>query len=261
MPLPPRSHSPGGGRLAAAALVAGLLVGGCTAGDGADREAGAPVTAAEAETLSRLLQRNHQRGGAGFVATAPYGGEAVLTVAGDVDFRRSAGRAEVTTSLGDGRPDRSAEVVFTAEEVWIGEAPGLAEGLAAAGLPEARWLRRPLGPDGTAELLDVVLRVVLNLGRAPADDPRSFLERDWTWQGRRSIDGRLCALFADPQGRTVAVGAADDLMLQFATPLPGEPFEVTVTLAGHGRRSVAVPDDATSAAAADHPQLADRIGL
>ena len=245
------------GRVVAAALSAGLLLCGCTAADGVDREPGAPVTAEEAQTLSRLLQRNHQRGGADFVATAPYGGDAVLTVAGEVDFRRAAGRAQVSTSLGDGRPERTAEVVFTAGEVWLGEV----DGLAAAGLPDARWLRRPLGPDGTAELLDVVLRVVLNLGRAPADDPRSFLERNWTWQGRRSIDSRLSALFADPEGRTVAVDAADDLLLQFATPLPGETFEVTVTLAGHGRRSVPLPEEGTSLSAADHAELAERLGF
>ena len=246
-------------RLVAAALVAALLAAGCTTGG--DREAGAPVTAEEADALARLLQRNHQRGGAGFVATAPYAGDAVLTVTGDVDFRRSVGRARVTTSLDDGRPERSAEVAFTADEVWVGELPGLAEGLAEAGVPEARWLRRPLGPDGTAPLLDVVLRVVLNLGRAPADDPRSFLERGWTWQGRRSIDSRLSAVFADPRGRTVAVDAAEDLLLQYAAPLPGETVEVTVTLTDHGRRSVVLPDGASSAAAADHPELAARLGL
>lgn len=245
------------GRLAAAALSAALVLGGCTATGGPDRDPGAPVTAEEARTLSRLLQRNHQRGGADFVATAPYGGDAVLTVTGEVDFRGAAGRAQVTTSPGDGRPERTTEVVFDADEVWLGEV----DLLAAAGLPDVRWLRRPLGPDGTAELLDVVLRVVLNLGRAPADDPRSFLERDWTWQGRRSIDSRLCASFADPEGRTVAVDAADHLLRQFATPLPGQSFEVTVTLAGHGRRSVALPHEGTSVAAADHPELAERVGF
>ena len=246
----------GAARLVAAALSAGVLLGGCTAA-GADREPGAPVTAEEAQTLSRLLQRNHQHGGADFVATAPFGGDAVLTVTGDVDFRGAAGRAEVMTSSGDAGPDRTAEVVFTADAVWLGDA----DALAAAGLPEARWLRRPLGPDGTAELLDVVLRVVLALGRASADDPRSFLERDWTWEGRRSIDSRLAALYGDPAGRTVAVDAQDDLLRQYVTPVPGESFEITVTLGAHGRRTVALPDAADAVPAADHPELADRFGL
>ena len=248
-------------RLVAAGLAAGLLLSGCTAGDGGDRAVGAPVTAEEAETLSRLLQRNHQRGGAEFLATAPYGGDAVLTVTGEVDFRRSAGRAQVTASSGVGGPERTAEVVFTADEVWLGEATGLAEELAAAGLPGARWLRRPLGPDGPAELLDVVLRVVLNLGRAPADDPRSFVEREWSWQGRRSIDSRLSSVYADPEGRTVAVDAADDVLRQFVAPLPGGSVELTVTLAGHGRRSVALPDEGSAAEAAEHPELSARLGL
>jgi hypothetical protein len=246
----------GAGRLVAAALGAGLLLGGCTAAGG-DREPGAPVTPEEAQTLSRLLQRNSQRGGADFVATAPFGGDAVLTVTGEVDFRGAAGRAQVTTSPGGARPDRTAEVVFTADDVWLEDA----DALAAAGLPDARWLRRPLGPDGTAELLDVVLRVVLNLGREPADQPRSFLERDWTWEGRRSIDSRLSMLYGDPAGRTVAVDAQDDLLRQYVTPVPGESFELTVTLAEHGRRTVALPDAADAVTAADHPELADRFGL
>ena len=208
-----------------------------------------------------MLQRNFQRGGADFVATAPYGDDAVLTVTGSVDFREGAGRAKVTAGVGTGRPERSAEVVFTSDEVWLGGTPAVTEGLAAAGLPEARWLRRPLGPDGPAELLDVVLRVVLNLGRAPADDPRSFRERDWTWQGRRSIDSRLSTVFADPQGRTVAVDAADDLLRQYVTPLPGGRSEITVTFADHGRRPVDLPARASSAAAVDHPELAAGLGL
>jgi hypothetical protein len=34
-----------------------------------------------------------------------------------------------------------------------------------------------------------------------------------------------------------------------------------VTLAGHGRRSVGLPDEVTSAAASDHPEIAGRLGL
>ena len=254
--MPPRRRFARG---AAALLAAGLLVG-CTA-DAAVREPGSAVTDAEAESLSRLLQRNFQRGGVDFVVTAPYGADVVLTLTGEVDFRRSQGRAELVTSYGDDRPDDTATVWFSADELWIGDVPGLADALDQAGADGAAVLRRPLEAEGRADLVDVLVRIVLGLSRRQQDDPRAFLDGDWTWQGQRSIDSRLCALFADDGGASVAVGAADDLLLQYATPLPGESFEVTVTLADHGRTLVPLPTATESAEVADHPEVAAAVGF
>jgi hypothetical protein len=238
-------------------LLAFLLLAGCTA-DAAVREPGTAVTSAEADALSRLLQRNYQRGGAGFVVTAPYGRETVLTLTGEVDFRRSHGRADLVTSYGDDRPDDRATICFSADHVWIADVPGLDEALAGTG---ARWLRRSLDAGRSGALVDVLVRVVLNLSRPGADDPRAFRDGDWTWQGQRSIDSRLSAVFADDGGPTVAVGATDDLMLQYATPLPGTAFEITVTLAGHGPTSVPLPGASESADVAEHPELAAAVGF
>jgi hypothetical protein len=61
----------------------------------------------------------------------------------------------------------------------------------------------------------------------------------------------------------VAVSSADDVLVQFATPLPaadGE-LEATTTLAEHGRRSLDLPDEALTAPLADHPELAAAVGL
>ena len=254
----PRRSRTTPGVLACALLVA--LAAGCT-GEDAVRAPGAGVTGAEAEALSRLLQRNYQRGGADFVVTAPYGTDEVLTLTGEVDFRRSQGRAELVTSYGDDRPDDTATVWFSTEAVWVGDVPGLGDALAAAGATDAAYLRRPLDAAGRADLVDVLVRVVLDLSRARADDPRAFLDGDWTWQGQRSIDSRLCAVFGDDGGVTVAVGAADDLLLQYATPLPGQAFEVTVTLADHGPVSVRLPEAAESADVAEHPDIAGTVGF
>jgi hypothetical protein len=234
-----------------------VLVTGCTA-EAAVREPGSAVTEDEAEALSRVLQRNYQRGGADFVVVAPYGSEVVLTLTGEVDFRRSQGRAQLVTTYGDDRPDDTASVWFSTESLWVGDVPDVADALAQA---DAAYLRRPLDPEGRADLVDVLVRVVLGLSRSRVDDPRAFLDGDWTWQGQRSIDGRLCALFADDGGATVAVGAADDLLLQYATPLPGQSFEVTVTLADHGPASVPLPPAAETADIAEHPELAGTLGF
>lgn len=241
----------------------GPVVGGCSADDG-PRAVGGPVTEAEAGVLADLLHRNFQRGGADFVVTAPYGGTAVLTLTGEIDFRQSVGHAESVTTFGDGRDDDVRTLYFTSEEIWVGKVPGLTEALADDGAADAAYLRRPLS-DGAEDdgppLADVLVEVVLNLAAESADDPEAFLADDYTWQGQRSIDSRLASLFGLREGRTVAVGAADDLLLQYATPLADGDVEVTVTLSDHGRRQVEVPAEAETALVADHAEIAAALGV
>jgi hypothetical protein len=239
------------------------LVAGCTSG-GADRQPGDPVTRQDAGTLAELLHRNFTRGGADFVVTAPYGEDVVLTLTGEVDFRDETGTAQAVTTFGDGRPDDTRTLFFTDEDLWVGDLPGLAESLAAAGAPGAAYLHRPLtaGDEGaTPPLVDALLEVLLNLASPTADDPRSFVGAGYTWQGQRSIDSRLTSLFGLADGRTVAVAAADDLLTQFVTPLAGGEVEVTVTLSDHGSRTPAVPDQTQTAEAADHADLAAAFGV
>src|SRR3954452_19883297 len=115
--------------------------------------------------------------------------------------------------------------------------------------------------DGGPVLTDVLFRLLLDLAAPRADDPESFLGPDYTWQGQRSIDSRLATLFGLREGRTVAVGAADDLLLQFATPLQNGAVDATITLSDHGRRTVEVPADDVMADAADHPDIARQLGI
>lgn len=248
--------------LAALGLTA-TLVAGC-ATSGVDRQPGDPVTQADADVLAELLHRNSTRGGADFVVTAPYGEDVVLTLTGEVDFRNGTGTAQAVTTFGDGRADDTRTIAFTDEDLWVGDLPGLAESLAAAGAPGATYLHRPLtaGDEGaTPPLVDAVVEVILNLSSRTADEPRSFVGAGYTWQGQRSIDSRLTALFGLPDGRTVAVAAADDLLTQFVTPLAGGEVEVTVTLSDHGSRTPALPDRAQTAEAADHADLATAFGV
>ena len=249
-------------RAGALLLALGLafpLLPACTAED-ADRRPGDGVTAAEASTLAGLLHRNLQRGGADFVVTAPYGG-AVLTVTGEVDFRGAVGRAQAVTTFADGRPDDVRTVFFTDEHVWFGNVPGLADSLAAAGAPDAAYLRRPVrSPGESPVLVDFVLGILLNLSAPRDDDPEAFRDGGYTWEGQRSIDSRLTTLYALRSGRAVAVGSGG-LLTQFVTPLPGGDSEVTVTLSDHGRRRLAVPAEPKTAEAADHPDLAAAFGV
>jgi hypothetical protein len=240
------------------------LTTGCTADDGAERSAGDPVTEEEARELAALLQRNEQRGGADFVVTAPYGEDTLLTLTGSVDFRKDVGRAQAVTSFGDGRPEDTRTLFFTPEDVWIGDVAGLTDALAAGGAPEAAYLRRPVTTgteDGTPVLVDVLTEVVLNLSAGTADDPRAFLDGDYTWQGQRSIDSRLTTLFGLPGGETVAVAATDDLLTQFVTTLADTEFDVTITLSEHGTRRIDLPAEEETADAAQHADVAAALGI
>ena len=251
-------------QLLLAAALATTLVTCCSSGNGADRTPGDPVTQEDADALAGLLHRNFTRGGADFVVTAPYGEDTVLTLTGEVDFRHDIGRAQAVTSFGDGRADDTRTLYFTYEEVWVGDVPGLTEALAAAGAPGAVYLHRPLtaGDEGaTPPLVDALLEVLLNLSSRTADDPRSFVDAGYTWEGQRSIDSRLTSLFALQEGRTVAVGASDDRLTQFVTPLPGGTFEITVTLSDHGPRRLDVPAEEETADVADHTDLAAAFGV
>ncbi|MGY1753981.1 hypothetical protein [Blastococcus sp. SYSU D01042] len=250
----PRTHA-----LPALGLVLALATG--CAGDGAPRDAGDAVTEAEAAVLGGLLQRNLDEGGADFVVTAPFGEGTVLTLTGEVDFRDGVGRAQAVTST-DGA-EEARTVFFTRDELWFGDVPGAAEALAASG---ATYLHRPVQATGEdPALVDVLVTVVLGLAADADDPPAAFLDGGWSWQGRRSIDGRPTELFALPGDRTVAVSSTDDLLVQFSTPLPTGPgadaLEVTTTLAEHGPRSLALPEETQTAPAADHPGLAAAVGL
>jgi hypothetical protein len=244
--------------LPAAAVLA--LAAGC-AGDDARRDPGETVTEADAAVLAQLLERNHERGGADFVITAPYGPEAVLTLTGEVDFRAGTGRAQAVISL-EGTEDVRT-VFFTRDELWFGDVPGATAALADT---DAVYLSRPLAVEGKQPpLVDVLVAVLLGLAADDGDDPAAFLDGGYSWQGRRSIDGRPTELFGLPGNRTVAVSSTDDVLVQFATPLPAgsgaDDVEVTTTLAEHGRRSLDLPAEEQTAPLAEHPELAAALGL
>jgi hypothetical protein len=243
--------------------VATTLLAGCTA-EASTRAVGDSVTQAEAEVLADLLHRNHEEGGADFVVTAPYRDGVVLTLTGEVDFRDGIGHASAVTSFGSDREDDVRTVFFTADGIWTGDVPGLPEALADAGERNASYLHRDLTTardDGGPLLTDVLVTLLLRLATDSADEPASFLGADYSWQGQRSIDSRLTTVFELRDGRTVAVSAADDLLVQFSTPLLDGAFDATVTLSDHGMRAVDLPADEETAEAADHPEIAATLGL
>ena len=235
------------------------LLAGC--GGAEERAEGAPVTEEEARLLAQLLADNHEGGGADVVVTAPYGEDTVLTLTGEVDLADGVGRAQAVTSFGDGRPDDTRTLFFTADQLWFGEVPGLSATLGAAGLPDAAYVRRPVALGEQAPLVDVLTQVVLNLAAEEADAAGAFQGAGYTWEGDGSINGELAARYASAAGWSVAVDRSTDRLVQYRTPLPGQGFEVTVTLSDHGPRTITVPAEGESVDGAAHPQVAATVGL
>jgi hypothetical protein len=257
--MPPRRRPP----LAAGVLLAvATALAGCS-DDAAERRPGDAVTADEAELLAGLLARNGEEGGADFVATAPFGDDALLTLTGEVDFADAVGRAQAVTTRGDGTPDVRT-VFFTADELWFGDVPGLGEALTAAGLPAAGYVSRPVVPveaGAAPPLTDVLVTLVLNLSAADGDDAGTFRGGDYTWEGQRSIDGNLSTAFGSPAGWTVSVDSSTDLLLQYVTELPGQGSPVTVSLSAHGPRDIAPPAAEETVDGAAHTELLAAVGL
>lgn len=244
-------------RAGAAGLIV-LLLAGCGS---AERRAGDPITAEDAAVLAELLYRNRQEGGADFLVTVPFSEGAVLTLTGQIDFRRAVGQAQAVTTV-DGEEVDTRTLFFDRDELWTGDLPGLAEALAGEGAPAASYLRRSL-PAGTPEtpLIDVVVQVLQNLTAGTADEPETFLTGPYRWEGEQPIDGRRTTVYRLRAGRTVAVDDVDATLVQYRGPIRDGGPELTVTLADHGDRTLALPTDEETAAAADHPGIADRFGI
>jgi hypothetical protein len=248
-------------------LVLGLvgLLTGCSGSsqDTATRAPGDHVTPTEAKVLANLLHANFEKGGADFVISAPYGEGTELKMTGSVDFLNSTGQAKAVTTFADGRAPDSRTVFFTTKDIWFGDVPGLSRALAGRHLPPAQYVERPLAPvasSGQAQIVDYLVRLVLNLSSRSSDDPRSFEHGNYVWQGQRNVDGRLASDYTLSQGATVAV-PSDKMMLQYVTRPQGENFAITVTLPAHGRRTVTLPSAAQTVDATAHPDVAQAVGV
>ena len=51
--------------------------------------------------------------------------DAVVTLTGVVDFRRSIGQAKAVTTYRNGQPTETRTVFFTPTDIWFGDVPGL----------------------------------------------------------------------------------------------------------------------------------------
>lgn len=241
------------------------LLAGCSSTGASSRTPGDPVTTDEARALADLLHSDYRSGGAHFVEVAPFAEGAVLKLTGDIDFTRSVGHATAVTTYSNGQPQEERTIFFTPKEIWFGDVPGLSDALQAAGLPPgASYVRRPLSitqAGGTPSLIDVLAQVVLNLSSRSSDDPQDFLDGGYTWQGQRSVDGQLAAVYHLKSGSTVALSPKTKQLVQYQTTLPGQDWAVTISLSDHGKRRIELPSDAQTLDAKAHPDVAAAVGI
>lgn len=249
-------------------LVVGLVVllTGCSSSpskDSTTRPPGDKVTAGEAAVLAGLLHGNFEKGGADFQVSAPFAEGAMMTMTGSVNFLNSTGQAKVVTSYTNGQPTESRTVYFTTQNIWYGDVPGLSQTLAGKGLPDAQYVERPLAPvssTGQAQIVDFLARLLLNLSSRSSDDPKSFENGSYVWQGQRNVDGHLANDYTLAGGSTVSV-PSDKLMLQYIVKPQGQNFDVTITLPAHGQRTIDLPSAAQTVDASQHPDVAQAVGV
>lgn len=247
---------------ALAVLIALVTLFGVTAcvKENADRQIGDPITEGEAETLAGLLNRNFTQGGASFRASVPYAEATVFTYTGTIDFTTGTGTGTAVTDYNEVQPTESRSLYFSTDNVTFGDVPGLTDAMTAIGVPGIAFMTRQLFPFGQ-ELIDSVVTLLPRLSaRVPDDNPQSYLERDYTFQGQTTIDGELAGLFSFGSA-TVAVGVDDQELLQYVTSLPDAGAEITITLTDHGPKTVDPPPAEQTVSAADYPDVAGAVGV
>lgn len=250
-----------GFRVAAALLVGALALTGCVEDDpNINRAPGDAITAEEAEILADLLYRDSEQGGADVTITAPYDEEALLTLTGSIDFTTGEGTLDANTTYTSGQPDEARTVYFTRDRILVGNLPDFTAAMAAAGRPDAQYLRIDL--DAGVRLIDNIVGMLQRLATDAPDDPDNLIAAGYTWQGAGRIDNVLISTFSPgTSASTISVGVEDKLLHQFVAPAPGADFPVTITLSDHGERAIELPPEEQVADASAYPEVAAQFGF
>lgn len=251
MPMP-------GSRFVLALLASVLVLTGCTSNDQySNRAPGDKITLAEAQILADVLYLDGQNGGADVTVRAQFAEEALLTMTGTVDFTTGTATFDATTTYTTGQPDETRTIYFTPDRLIVGNLPGLTDAMKADGRPDVQYLRAPLDP--AARLADNIFGMITRLTAAKPDDPRNLLLAGYRWEGPGRIDNVLANTYSTKSG-TVSVGVEDKLLHQFVAPVPGGDFPVTITLTGHGKRTIDFPPEEQIADTSAYPDIAAEFG-
>ena len=109
-----------------------------------------------------------------------------------------------------------------------------------------RWAGRAVEHAAPGSPVAVEARAVVGLGHAARGEPDASVLQETIRDAQDDV-ARLAR-------------HADDLLVQFTTPLGDGVVVATITLADHGPRTVDLPADEETAEVADHPDLAAGFG-
>jgi hypothetical protein len=158
------------------------------------------LTAKQSSTLSLILFKNWDAGGATIDADIPFG-SAAFHLHADVDWKGGRGRGSLDTSYADSRAPEHARVAWTEKQVALTDAGG-------------QWQQRLMAPNQYP--LDQVLVLIDALASEQRDNPALLRQGDARYAGTDrvgSVDvdvftfGERSTYLVDGEGRLVRVRA------------------------------------------------------
>ena len=132
----------------AAAILVALPLVGCAGGDAPPKTAttsadlGTPLTRVQAQSLSRVLSNNAEKGGAQFRLRNPLADGRALRMTGQINFRTSSGTMLLQVEGTDGIPSRGRRLAWRRATIFEGDIPGLTAAMATRGRPGVTWVAR-----------------------------------------------------------------------------------------------------------------------
>jgi hypothetical protein len=209
------------------------------------------LTTAQAARFSRVLVKDHQDGGAVFVATIPYGPAATFVLTGEIDWTKWDASAVLQTKRSDGKaqPDQA---MFWSHGQLLQPIDGLTAALAAKGRPGVTHIVRPLDPK-TAPI-DRVIVLINSMSNTRAENPILLRQRtDVAFVGTAKFNDvqhdkyryGSTTYWVDPAG---GLGRIDAVFRTFAAP-------VQVVFSAKGPRTIALPASTAVVAASDIPDV------
>lgn len=217
--------------------IAALIVSAC----GSDEAEGPrPVTDDEAARMAETLFNDYDLGGADFELNGRLPDGTTVRLAGEIDWRAHAGRADVRVSDG---PDAAVTEVYWTEQVVIERIPTLAELAPQVGRAATELWARP--PAVEQRHLDSMIQLLTSLAAEQRDNAVLIAQTPGTAWLRSDVapgtDTPVDVLrYGDRTIYWLAEGGVTLLRFEGNNRDGNRP--VVVDLSGHGGRDIELPD-------------------
>ena len=210
---------------------------------------GTPLTAQQADRLSRALYLDYVARGARLRVSLPARSGAARLLTGRIDWHAHLAAGSLTHP-GSPREARRT-LLWSPSAVLETGVPGLRLAAALTDRPKARYVASPLTPASSG--LDSVLALLNGLAATKPENALLLQQGSARFLGIRTIGGRRCETYRSGSlTLSLEAGGAirrvSALVNSYATP-------VEIDLLAHGRQSIAVPGKETVVALTAVPSL------